>query len=104
MEEKATPQEPYGQVSYADPGYQADGKKRYPVDTPAHVRAAKAYIAHPANAAKYQPKHLKLIKARINRAAKKHGIGTTASKEALDSLSLYDNILEVWENLVNCTK
>lgn len=32
--------EPYGSVAYADPGYQSDGKKRYPIDTEAHIRAA----------------------------------------------------------------
>ena len=32
--------EPYGAVTYADPGYQSDGVKRYPIDTEAHTRAA----------------------------------------------------------------
>src|SRR5260370_3386209 len=29
---------PYGNVDYADPGYQKDKKKRYPVDTAEHIR------------------------------------------------------------------
>ena len=35
---------PYGKVSYADPGYQEDGKARYPIDSAAHCRAAWSYI------------------------------------------------------------
>jgi hypothetical protein len=41
---------PYGDVTYADPGYQKDGKKRYPLDTEAHCRAAWSYINMPKNA------------------------------------------------------
>jgi hypothetical protein len=44
---------PYGDVKYADPGYQTDKKKRYPIDTPEHIRSAWSYINKPANAAKY---------------------------------------------------
>lgn len=68
------PKKPYGNVTYADPGHQADGKARYPVDTPEHVRAAWSYINHPKNAAKYQSGHLSSIKSKIKAAAKKHGI------------------------------
>src|SRR5215831_8093109 len=38
---------PYGDVKYADPGYQSDGKKRYPIDTEKHIRAAWNYINKP---------------------------------------------------------
>jgi hypothetical protein len=68
------PKKPYGNVTYADPGHQADGKARYPVDTPEHVRAAWSYINHPKNAKKYQSVHLSSIKAKIKSAARKHGI------------------------------
>lgn len=68
------PKKPYGNVTYADPGHQADGKARYPVDTPEHVRAAWSYINHPKNAKKYQSGHLASIKSKIKSAAKKHGI------------------------------
>ena len=44
---------PYGDVEYADPGYQADKKKRYPIDTEEHIRAAWNYINKPKNSAKY---------------------------------------------------
>jgi len=56
---------PHGDIDYADPGYQPDGRKRYPIDTAAHIRAAWAYINHPRNAKKYTPAELDRIKARI---------------------------------------
>lgn len=56
---------PYGDVEYADPGYQSDGKKRYPVDTEEHIRAAWNYIHHPNDAAKYSPEHAAAIKSKI---------------------------------------
>ena len=65
--------EPYGDVKYADPGYR-DNKKRYPIDTPDHIRAAWAYINVPKNAAEYTDEQLALIKGRIKAAAKKAGI------------------------------
>jgi hypothetical protein len=73
------PDEPYGDVKYADPGYQSDGKKRYPIDTPEHIRAAWSYINQSANAAKYTPEQLGRIKARIQRAMK--GIGAEVNAE-----------------------
>lgn len=69
-----SPKEPYGDVEYADPGHQADGKKRYPVNTEEHTRAAWSYINQGKNAAKYSPAHLAAVKAKIKAAAKKHGI------------------------------
>jgi hypothetical protein len=72
---------PYGDIQYADPGYQADKQKRYPVDTKAHVRAALAYLAKKANAAKYTPAQLKRVMGRIRAAAKKFGI-TVAAESA----------------------
>ena len=58
-------EEPYGDVEYADPGHQADGKKRYPIDTAEHIRAAWNYINKPKNAAKYSSADAAKIKARI---------------------------------------
>lgn len=66
---------PYGNVEYADPGYQADKKKRYPLDTKKHVKAALGYINQESNGKKYSPENLAKIKAKINAAAKKLGIG-----------------------------
>jgi hypothetical protein len=65
---------PYGDVRYADPGYQSDGKKRYPVDNEKHVRAAWSYINQADNARAYSSEQLGRVKARIRSAAKEHGI------------------------------
>jgi HK97 family phage prohead protease len=66
--------EPYGDVSYADPGYQDDGKKRYPLDSEEHCRAAWSYINMPRNAEKYAPEQLAKVKAKIQAAGKRYGI------------------------------
>lgn len=70
----AEDKKPYGDVSYADPGYQPDGKKRYPIDTAEHVRAAWSYINQAGNAARYSAKQREAVKARIRAAAKRLGI------------------------------
>lgn len=67
----AAKKEPYGNVTYADPGYQADKKKRYPIDTEAHIRAAYSYISQPKNAGEYTPAQVSKIKARIIAAWKR---------------------------------
>ena len=56
---------PYGDVEYADPGYQGDKKKRYPIDTEKHIRAAWNYINKPKNGGKYSADEVKRIKAKI---------------------------------------
>lgn len=61
----AANKEPYGAVKYADPGYQSDKQKRYPINTPEHIRAAWSYFAKPANSGKYTPEQRAKIKARI---------------------------------------
>src|SRR5882672_1398714 len=70
----SAPSKPYGDVKYADTGFQADGKARYPIDTPEHCRAAWSYVNQAGNAAKYTPAQLKQIKSRIMAAGKKYGI------------------------------
>ena len=59
----------YGDVEFADPT-----NKKYPVDTPEHIRAAWSYIHHPNDAAKYSPEDVEKIKSRIEQAAKTHGV------------------------------
>ena len=59
----------YGDVEFADPV-----NKKYPIDTPEHVRAAWIYIHQQDNAAKYDRDEVRLIEERIKRAAKKHGV------------------------------
>lgn len=70
---------PYGDVAYADPGYQSDGKKRYPIDTDEHVRAAWSYINKPGNAGKYSSGDLSKVKGKIRSAMKR--IGAEIAKE-----------------------
>lgn len=77
--------EPYGDVKYADPGYR-DSKKRYPIDTPEHIRAAWSYINQEKNAAEYSPEQLKSIKSKIMAAAKKAGI--EISEEAGEDMGM----------------
>jgi len=76
---------PYGNVSYADPGYQKDKKKRYPIDTAAHVRAAWSYINQGDNASLYTAAQLARIKSRIKSAAKKFGINIVSEHETMAS-------------------
>ena len=73
-----------GASDYADPGWQPDGKKRYPLDTPEHVRAAAVYFARKRNRAKYTAEQQKKIDARIRAAKKKFKIGEFAEKAAAD--------------------
>lgn len=71
--EFADAKKPYGDVQYADPGYQNDGKKRYPIDTEAHARAAWTYIHQASNAANYSSEQLSNIRSKIAAAMKKFG-------------------------------
>jgi hypothetical protein len=59
----------YGDVKFADPV-----NNKYPIDTPAHIRAAWSYINHKDNAAKYAKGEAAKIKRRIKAAAKKAGV------------------------------
>lgn len=72
----ADAKQPYGDVEYADPGYQPDKVKRYPIDTEAHARAAWSYIHQASNADKYSADQLSQIRIRIAAALKKFGVET----------------------------
>jgi hypothetical protein len=63
----------YGDVQFADPT-----NKKYPIDSPKHIRAAWSYINHKDNASKYDKDEVETIKNRIKRAAKKHDIDIEA--------------------------
>jgi HK97 family phage prohead protease len=58
-------------TKYADPGLQADGQPRYPIDTPEHVRAAVAAIERSENAERYTPQQLRRVKIRIRSAVRR---------------------------------
>jgi hypothetical protein len=77
--ERADAKKPYGDVPYADPGYQKDGKKRYPL-TRDKVMAAWSYINQPDNAKLYTAEQLAAIKGRIRAAMKKFGHVVTEAK------------------------
>ena len=61
----AADKEPYGDVKYADPGYKADKKKRYPINNEEHIRAAWNYINQEKNHAGYSSGEVSKIKSRI---------------------------------------
>ncbi len=79
----------YGDVKYAD-----ETNKKYPIDTDKHIRAAHSYINHPDNAAKYTNDDVKMIKRRIDEAAKQHGIDISneVSVKLRPRFSLFDNL------------
>jgi HK97 family phage prohead protease len=85
------PEKPYGDVTYADPGYQADKKKRYPLDTEEHCRAAWSYISQSGNAGKYSSDQLSLIKGRIRAALSKLGV-TVSESSSLDFSQFSDGM------------
>lgn len=87
--------EPYGDVKYADPGYR-DNKKRYPIDTPDHIRSAWAYINKAENASFYDAKQLASIKARIKAAAQKAGIQISEEASMTASSSYPVNPPRAW--------
>src|SRR5258708_1440151 len=90
-----TTKAPYGDVTYADPGYQADKQKRYPLDSESHCRAAWSYINMPKNAAQYSGEHLAAIKGRIKAALKKYGVdvsddsGSNGSSSRAEFMRMY---------------
>ena len=77
---------PYGNVTYADPGYQSDGQKRYPLDSETHIRAAWSYINMPKNAAKYSGSQVAQIKGRIRAAMKRIGANVSKSEEEIEEM------------------
>ncbi|MFF7881057.1 DUF6582 domain-containing protein [Streptomyces sp. NPDC020794] len=89
--------EPYGDVAYADPGYQADKKKRYPIDNRTHAKAAWSYVNQADNARLYTSAQLKRIKQRITKALKAFGV-TVATAEGW----LIDPATAVTEALAEC--
>ena len=64
----------YGEHKYGDVKFADTTNNKYPIDTPEHVRAAWSYINHKDNAAKYDKDEVSLIKSRIKKAAKHHGV------------------------------
>ena len=85
---------PYGAVVYADPGYQKDKQKRYPIDTPEHIRAAWSYINQGKNAGAYSANQLARIKTKIKRAAAKRGVDIVSESNML--IQEFTEVLEAY--------
>ncbi len=83
---------PYGDVEYADPGYQDDGKKRYPLDAK-HIHAAIAYFSKAKNRAQYSATQVKSMWGKIKSAARKHGVDM--SDDTATATAIVDNIVEL---------
>jgi len=88
---------PYGDVAYADPGYQKDKQKRYPINGAGHVRAAWSYINQDKNAKLYTAAQLARIKSRIKSAAKKYGVNIVSEQEQL--AADFQEILEAYASI-----
>jgi peptidoglycan hydrolase-like protein with peptidoglycan-binding domain len=80
-------------VEYADPGYQADKKTRYPLDTERHIRAAWTYINQSDNAEAYTAAQLKTIKSKIKAAMRR--IGAQVTEAVIDGERSFDDIREL---------
>ena len=61
----------YGNVTFAD-----TKNKKYPLDTPKHVRSAASYFGMPKNRSEYSKEDQAIIDRRIRAAKKKFKIGT----------------------------
>jgi HK97 family phage prohead protease len=96
------PLKPWGDVEYADPGYQEDRVKRYPIHRERNIRAAWSYIHMPRNRAFYTREQLKRIEGRIIAAWKRKidPAGPPAYQEAAaaDDLDKKDLILGIDDN------
>jgi len=90
---------PYGDVAYADPGYQSDKKKRYPIDTKEHAKAAWSYISKAKNAGEYSATQLASIKSKIKAALSKFGVKVAAetNMDAWEALADFREMTEGWE-------
>jgi len=62
---KRDPKKPWGDVNYADPGYQDDGVHRYPLDVESRIRSAWSYFNMPRNYQQYSAEQQKRIRAKI---------------------------------------
>lgn len=83
---------------YADPGYQADKKKRYPLDTKARAKSAWSYISQPDNARLYTSAQLKRVKQRITKALKGFGVQVAAQEGWLiePAAAVTETLAECW--------
>jgi hypothetical protein len=88
----------HGDVVYADPGYLADKKKRYPLNNIRRAKAAWSYINQADNARQYTANQLKRVKGRIKKALRNFGVTVTA--ETAPSVPLAENA--TWGPVAEC--
>lgn len=86
-----------GTGSFADPGYQADKEKRYPLDTKARAKTAWARVHESEVARGYTAAQLKRIRQRVAKALRGHGV-EVATQEGW----LIDPIGRVSEEVAEC--
>lgn len=72
---------PFGDVTYADPGLQSDGISRYPVDTEAHARTSWEFLEQDENASRYSPEQLAQVKATAFEALQRFGVKVDNASE-----------------------
>lgn len=82
---------------YADPGYQADKEKRYPLDTKARAKRAWARVHESEVARGYTAAQLKRIRQRVAKALRGHGV-EVATQEGW----LIDPIGHLSEEVAEC--
>lgn len=86
-----------GAGPFADPGYQADKEKRYPLDTKARAKTAWARVHESEVARGYTAAQLKRIRQRVAKALRGHGV-EVATQEGW----LIDPIGHVSEEVAEC--
>ena len=74
IKNKFSNKKPYGDVIYADTGFQKDGISRFPLDTKKHIESAWNYINVPRNQKFYSKDQVKKIKTKIEKSGKRFGI------------------------------
>ncbi len=68
---------PHEAEDYADPK-----NKKYPIDTPEHVRAALSYLGHAKDSGEYTGAELETMRARIARAAGRLGVSDSEKQNS----------------------
>ncbi|WP_345191700.1 DUF6582 domain-containing protein [Streptomyces lavendulae] len=86
-----------GTGSFADPGYQADKAKRFPLDTKAQAKAAWASVHESDTARDYTSAQLKRVRQRIVKSLKGHGVRVSTQEGWL-----IDPIGKVTEAVAEC--
>lgn len=84
-----------GAVTYADPGYKADGEKRFPLGDAGQIRQAWASVQSSEG---YTPKQMKRMRGRIKAASETAGINVIVEAEALTA-AVTEALEEAWASM-----